>query len=328
MDFAEDQGILDPEMLTRLGSKDYEQFRSAIHEIAVGEFLSSVGRIDWHPPGRDSRIGELNFLPKGYEPIFVEVKTIFVSSEERRRDKNWDTLREVAHGVSSPFRMNAEITQLGCDIIPNHFRAWLQRQVVSLEKVLTQLDQQREITFKDKSADGSIAEVEIGFVKCRDDDLPTSCDLTSGGFSNLRERVIEVIDGALSQLPDNQPTLVVIASAEWVGLGEPEMITAMFSYPKITYTLVTEPAVNKQQEDSTIHYDLQGIVQKSIRKRLSAVGVWHHKWTQEPSGALDIYHNPLAAKQIPSHVLEVPNVCQLVPKEMGIMEWMPTRPSE
>ncbi len=315
-------------MLARLGNKDIDQFQSAIHEISVGEFLSSIGRIDWHPPGRESRIGELNFLPKGYEPIFIEVKTIFVSSEERRRDKNWDTLREVAHSVYSPFRINAEITRLECDIVPRHFRAWLKRQVASLKKVLTKLDQQREITFKDKSENGSVTEVEIVFVKYLDDDMPTSCDLTSGGFSNLRERVIEVIDGALSQLPDNQPTLVVIASAKWVGLGESEMLTAMFSYPKVTYTLITEAAINKQQEDSTIHYDLQGIVQKSIRKRLSAVGVWHHKWTQEPSGALGIYHNPLAAKQIPYHVLKVPNVCQLVPKGEGTMEWMPNRPPQ
>ena len=146
LDFAEDQGILDAEMLTRLGSEDHDQFRSAIHEIAVGEFLSSAGRIDWHPPGRASRIGELNFLPKGYEPIFVEVKTIFVSSEERRRDKNWDALRELAHSVSSPFHINAEITRLGCNIVPRHFRAWLQQQVASLKEVLTQLDQQQEIT--------------------------------------------------------------------------------------------------------------------------------------------------------------------------------------
>ena len=104
----------------------------------------------------------------------------------------------------------------------------------------------------------------------------------------------------------------------------------MFSLPKVTYQLYTEPATGERHKDSdsSIHYDLQGIVQKSIRKRLSAVGVWHHKWTKESFGALDIYHNPLAAKQIPYHVLEMPNVCQLVPKEIGTMEWMPSRPSE
>ena len=55
-EFAENQGILDTEMRARLESEDYDQFRSAIHELAIGEFLLSIGNIDWHPPGRDSHI--------------------------------------------------------------------------------------------------------------------------------------------------------------------------------------------------------------------------------------------------------------------------------
>ena len=50
LEFAETQGILDAEMLARLKSEDYDQFRSAIHELAIGEFLLSIGNIDWHPP--------------------------------------------------------------------------------------------------------------------------------------------------------------------------------------------------------------------------------------------------------------------------------------
>lgn len=327
LDFAERQDVLDAGMLARLGNEDYDQFQSAIHELAVAEFLSYVGSIDWHPPGRDLRIGEFNLSPEGYKPIFVEVKTIFDSLEERKGYNNWNTLREVAHSVFSPFHISAEITRLECDVVPKHFRAWLQRQVTSLKGVLTQLDQQQQITFKDKSEDGSITEIEADFVKCRDDDLPTSCGFTSGGLSNLRKRMIEVIDGALGQLPDNQPTLVVIASPGW-SLGKNEMLAAMFSPPKITYKMSTEPVVNKQQEDLTLLYDLEGIVQPAIRTRLSAVGAWHHKWTKEPQGSLEIYHNPLCGKQIPHHALEAPNVCQLVPKERGTMEWTPSRPLE
>ena len=69
LEFAEHQGILNAEMLARLGNKDYEQFRSAIHELAIGEFLSSIGNIDWHPPGRDSRVGEFRISPTGYANI-------------------------------------------------------------------------------------------------------------------------------------------------------------------------------------------------------------------------------------------------------------------
>ena len=81
LEFAENQEILDTEMLSRLKSEYYDQFRSAIHELAIGEFLLSIGHIDWHPPGRDLHIGEFRLLPKSYEPIFVEVKTIFESLE-------------------------------------------------------------------------------------------------------------------------------------------------------------------------------------------------------------------------------------------------------
>jgi hypothetical protein len=63
-EFAENQGILDAEMLARVGNEDYEQFRSVINELAIGEFLSSIGSIDWHPPGRNSHIS--NCLGKTY----------------------------------------------------------------------------------------------------------------------------------------------------------------------------------------------------------------------------------------------------------------------
>jgi len=180
----------------------------------------------------------------------------------------------------------------------------------------------------DVTENGSSVEAMVQFTRLYDKDLPTRCDHSSGGFRNLHERVIEVIDGALGQLPDNQPTLVVVASTEWVGLDENSMMAAMFSLPKVTYRLYTEPPTDEQRKDtdSSIHFELQGVVQKAIRKRLSAVGVWHHKWTPELSGLLDIYHNPLGARQIPYKVLELPKVCQLVPKSEGIMEWVPSRP--
>lgn len=325
LNFAETQGILDAEMLARLGSENYDQFRSAIHELAVGEFLAQIGDIDWHPPGRDSRIGEFRIIPTGHEPIFVEVKTIFVSPDERRRIRNWDVIRGIAHNILSPFRVSVEFLKLEFDVVPRRLRPWLQRQVNRLTVELTQPHQEQELIFTDTSDDGRVAEVKVKFVRMQDENLPTTCNMFSGVFwVNLHERVIEVIDGALEQLPDNQPTLVVIASTGWVGLDEFEMIAAMLSLPKVTFAMGT--AVSKQEP--TVHYSLQGIVQESIRTRLSAVGVWHHKWTKAPQGALDVYHNPLGARQITYRVLELPNVCQLVPKGEGTMEWIPNRPSQ
>ena len=106
--FAEGQGILDTEMLARLGSEDYDQFRSVIHELAVAEFLSPVGDINWHPPGRESRIGEFEITPINHEPIFVEVKTVFESTDAKRRDRNYKVLREIAHTILSPFWIDLE----------------------------------------------------------------------------------------------------------------------------------------------------------------------------------------------------------------------------
>lgn len=328
LEYADSQSVLDTEMLSRLKSKEHDQFLSAIHELAIGEFLSSIGNINWHPAGRDSHIGEFNLLTKDYEPIFIEVKTIFESTEERRRDRNWDTIKEVVHQISSPFMINVEFIKLECDVVPRRFRPWIEQQIIDLKKELIKQGQQKEVIFKDKSKNSSSVEVIVQFTKMYDKDLPTRCDHSFGGFGNLHERVIAVIDGALNQLPDNQPTLVIIASKEWVGLDESSMIAAMFSLPKVTYRLYTEPPKVEQQKDtdSSIHYDLQGIVQPKIRKRLSAVGVWHQKWTRESSGSLDVYHNPLAVKQIPFTVLATSNLCQLIPKSEGIMEWVPNRP--
>lgn len=325
LSFAERQGIVDNEMLSRLGSDDYEQFRSAIHELAVAEFLSPIGNINWHPPGRNLRVGEFEIKPTNHEPIFVEVKTIFKSPDEQREERNWDVLREIAHNIPSPFRIWVEFLKLQHEVVPRHFRPWLKWQISDLREELTDLYQERELIFADTFDDGSVIEVKVKFVRIESDGLPTACDLWCGVRQvELHERVKEVIDGALEQLPDNQPTLVVVASTAWVGLDKVGMLAAMFSFPKVTFTRGT--AMNKQE--LSVHYDLEGIVQPSIRTRLSAAGVWHHKWTKEPQGSLDVYHNPLGARQIPYHVLELPNVCQLVPKGKSTMEWTPNRPSE
>lgn len=325
--FAERQGVLDAEMLARLGSEDYDQFRSAIHELAVAEFLSPIGDINWHPAGRDSRIGEFEIIPINHEPIFVEVKTIFESPEVRRRDRNLDVLREVAHDILSPFRIDVEFLELQSDVIPNRFRAWLQRQVNALRGELTEPHQARELIFKDPFDDGSVTKVKVKveFVREQDDDLPTTCNMFSGVVQvKLHERVKSVIDEALGQLPDTEPTLVIVAPAIAFGIDEFQMLAAMFSFPKVTYNT----GIALSEQEPTVHYDLQGIVQESIRTRLSAVGVWHHKWTKDPQGSLDIYHNPLRAKEISHHILELLNVCQLIPKSVGTMEWTPNRPSE
>jgi hypothetical protein len=60
LEFANTQGELDSEMLSRLKNKDYDQFRSAIHELAIGEFLRSIGNINWHPAGYHLLIPQLH----------------------------------------------------------------------------------------------------------------------------------------------------------------------------------------------------------------------------------------------------------------------------
>lgn len=325
LSFAQTQGVLNAEMLARLGNDDYNQFRSAIHELAVAEFLLPLGSIDWHPSGRGSRIGEFRIILKSHEPIFVEVKTIFVTPEESRRDRNWDILRNVAHTIASPFRMNVEFLKLERDVIPRRFRPWLQRHIRYCRTRLTKLYQEYELIFTDKSEEGAV-EIKVEFTRIHDSDLPTVCDMSSGvNQIDLHERVKTVIDGSLKQLPDNQPTLVVIASTAWVGLDVNEMLAAMFSYPKVTFSVGVGPIKPK---DTTVHYSLEGIVQPSIRTRLSAAGVWHHSWARDSTGSLDIYHNPLASKVISPAVFALLNVCQLIPKDEHTMEWTPHRPIE
>jgi hypothetical protein len=327
LNFGENQKILNAEMLARLKNEDNDQFTSVINELAIGEFLSSISEPEWHPHGRDSRIGEFRITPRGYESIFVEVKTIFLSQEERKQQKNYEILREVAHGVFSPFMISINFTKIECDIVPRHFRIWLTRQVTTLKKVLLKKEEQKTSIFEEKMGNDNVTDVKVVFTKLHDSDLPTICGYSYVSWSNLDERVIEVIDGALSQLPENQANLVIIATIELVDLDEFTMMAAMFSRPKVTYKIYKEPTIIEEQE-LDIHYDLQGIVKKDIRKRLSAVGLWHHKWINEPSGSLDIYHNPFAVKQIPYQVLESPNIYQLIPKGVGSMEWVPNRPDK
>jgi hypothetical protein len=325
LDFAERQGVLNIEMLARLRSEDYDQFRSAIHELAVAEFLSPIGEINWHPQGRDSRIGEFEIIPINHELIFVEVKTIFDTPETRRQYKNLQTIRGIVHRVLSPFRIDIEFINLQCDIVPRHFRAWFKQQILTLRENVKAIGQEVESFFEDGCENNKVVKIKVEFSRDREYDLPTTCNLFFGLMKvELHERVKEVVDGALGQLPDTKPTLVVVVPAITFGIDEFQMLTAMFSFPKVTYNTGIAPI----EQEPTVHFDLQGIVQQSIRTRLSAVGVWHHEWTKAPQGSLDIYHNPLRAKEISHGILELPNVCQLIPKGEGTMEWMPNRPSQ
>jgi len=319
--FAERQGVLNAEMLSRLRSNDYEQFKSAIYELSVGEFLSPVGKLKWRPPGRNSRVGEFEIAPPDHQPIFVEVKTIFESDDMKRQSRNWELIKEAAHSVVSSFRINVEFLELQCDVVPRRFRGWLRQVVRQLDSVRKTAEETTEQIFEDIDNQGNIVKVKVEFTKSPVKEQPTLCSWGSE-ISDIVDRAKEEINGALEQLPNTKPALVVLVPSVPFGIDELEMIAVMFSSPKLTYW--TGVAVGAQEP--TIHYDLQGIVQPSIRRRLSAVGVWHHKWTREPQGSLDIYHNPLGRTEISHHVLALPNVYQLIPKTKGTMEWTPNAP--
>lgn len=318
--FAERQGVLNAEMLSRLGSDDYEQFKSAIYELAVAEFLSPVGKINWRPPGRNSRIGEFEIAPVDHQPIFVEVKTIFESDAMKRQNRNWELIKQVAHSIGSSSSVNVEFLVLQCAIVPRRFRRWLKRE---LDSVMRTAEETTELIFEDADSQGNIVRVKVEFTRIPVKEQPTLCSMSWGsGKSDMVDRAKEVIDGALGQLPNTKPALVVLVPSVPFGIDELEMIAVMFSFPKLTFR--TGVAIGAQEP--TIHYDLQGVVQPSVRRRLSAVGVWHHKWTREPQGSLDIYHNPLRRREISHYVLTLPNVHQLIPKAKEIMEWTPNLP--
>lgn len=324
LNFAEKQGVLDTEMLSRLKSQDQEQFRSAVYELAVAEFLSPIGEINWHPPGRDARIGEFEISPEKHETIFVEVKTIFNSADAKMRDRNWEYIRVIAHSIPSPFYIAIEFDELPCDIIPRRFRVWLTRQLAALASDVKEIGEEREVVFGDEADDGSLIKIKVQFIRTADNHLTLCENLWWGEDEKIQvhERVKEVVDGALAQLPDTKPNIVIVVPALDFGIDELQMLTAWFSFPKVTYNIGT--SISEQK--SELHYSLQGIVRPSMRKRLSAVGVWHHEWTKEPKGSLDIYHNPLCARQISPDTFTLPMVCQLVPEGEGIMKWIPNRP--
>lgn len=329
--FAASQGVLNAEMSARLKSVSKVQFRSALHELAIAEFLSSMGRIEWHPAGRGARVGEFELTLPENQPIFVEVKTMFESPEEQREGRNWGAIREITHKIASPFIINIEFLHLEHDVVPKRFKPWLVSEIGLLKPLLTEIGASRDLVFKDKAADDSMLEISVSLVRCSENSLPTICNHSPGGFSDLHERVKTVVDGALDQLPDNQPTLVIIANTEGVGLDEHTMTAAMFSLPKIRYRQYTEPPSideGNEEEAAEVYLTMQGIVQNGIRTRLSAVGLWHQYWKPEASGALDIYHNPRAAKPIPHEVLARADIYQWVRQGPDAMEWVPKRPSE
>jgi hypothetical protein len=253
--------------------------------------------------------------------MFVEVKTVFNSTDAKMRDRNWEIAREIAHSIPSQFYIVLEFVELSCDMAPRRFKAWLTRQLRSLTLDM-EVGEERELTFEDRADDGPLIMIKVQFTKIHDTH-PTLCSNQWGAQKiEDHERVKEVVDGALAQLPDTKPTLVIIVPALDFGIDELQMLTAMFSFPKVTYNLGTSIS----EQDSKIHFSLEGIVKPTIRTRLSAVALWHHEWTKEPRGSLDIYHNPLSARQIAPSVFALSGVCQLVPEGEGIMVWVPNRP--
>jgi len=323
LDFAERQVILDKEMITRLTGRRYDDFRSAINEISIAEFLLPIGPINWNPPGRESHIGEFEIVPSLHDPIFVEVKTMFESKDARVQRKNWQKLCAISHQINSPFVIFLEFIELPCDVVPKHFRAWLSKTTDILKDQMTNLHQEQELIFEDPLGDGLTIRIKLKFIKMFDKDLPTECSLFSGPEKiETYERVKQVTDYALSQLPNTQPTLVIIADQTPLELDEFQMTAAMFSFPKITFRRGTQI----EEESSSVYYDLTGIVQQSVRTRISAVGAWHQQWTKEMTRTLTIYHNPLSARPIAPQILKLEGIRQLVPAGNGRMQWTPSAP--
>jgi len=325
--FAENQNVLDKEMLKRLRYGDYNQFKSAIYELSIAEFLNNIGRINWHPKGRGLHIGEFDLAINNHATIFIEVKAIFESKDAERQDRNWETIRAITHSVSSPFVISVEFIELPNDINANHFRAWFVNQLKELTGKLKTPRKDRELVFIDNKV-----KIKVTFTRLWKEDNATLCSLDLGVHCDgTHERIIDTISRALKQVPNTQPTMVIIAPSIPFGIDETQVLTAMFSSPKITfpiYTNVVPENVKNVEENPSIHYDLEGIVQPRLRTRLSAVGIWHQEWTEQPGGSLHIYHNPLTAKAIDPHLLKVAGVYQLIPQNKGTMEWIPEKPKK
>ena len=214
-----------------------------------------------------------------------------------------------------------------CDINSKHFRAWFIKQINELSVKIKTRRKDKEVIFEDRKI-----RINARFTRLSDKDESTRCSLDYGvHWDGTHERIIDTVSRALKQLPNTQPTLVIMVPAMPFGLDESQVLTAMFSFPKITFPIVTsvdDESEKLAKQDTGIHYDLEGIVQPSKRTRLSAIGIWHHQWTNKPCGSLHIYHNPLTAKSIDHRVLQVAGIYQLVPKNNGTMEWIPDRPKK
>ncbi len=308
--FAERHGRLaDKAFVSRLQG-DTNLYLAAVAELEAGKFLEDRGgQIEWEPPGRGTRVGEMR-LTANNERIFVEVKGMLPGGAADKNERISGWIWEAAESLMLPFTLGVWVERADRTPSKKRLSAWLLDQLSRVDSKVTRrplLDP--PVAEIDYDGDG----VRVHFsVYPMPGQQRVGCMTSGTNMPNVRKHLHKCLDSAHPQLPE-EPNLVLIRPFIGWPIHEFQFVDSIFGTSAARFHPSGE-VTDVRHRDGWLLPHGQG--------RLSAVGLFNDSGRgRDPVLSLDVIHNPFRRHGWNWETIRGPRVRHLVPDDQNNASW-------
>jgi len=315
--------LVNADLESRLKKGDRESWQATMNELRVAKILEGlfgVGCLLWRPKGRGKKVGEFQLI-KTYEPIFIEVKTIFPRDLEKLEQRIIDKLMRYAEQVSIPIFLNVIIENVGSteSFSGIKFKDYLKSELPKLGSTELEKESIKLPDYHDKKT-GLYLKIETLAIKPKKEEKNCHIGIIGGGVKTIvnEQYIKHSLSKAYTQLPTTgQPCLIIICPSTAFPLDEDDMLNALLGNLAVRYYFSN---VKMAKKPETFRKP-DGFFQIRRNRRVSAVGLYKGRNIEKP---LEIYHNPVGANPIPdSTFMDMKEgVRQLVKANNQEMKWI------
>jgi len=325
LELAHRYELLDADLEARLRSPDGQTWQSAMNELRVAlKFENLFGNdcLYWHPEGREKKVGEFELLVSD-TPIFTEVKSIFPRELEELERRLKDKLFKSVESIPFPFALDIQVREVGDseNFSISKFKQFLKRELSKIDYEHNKNLQSKLPDYTDPSTD-TILGIEILPISPEPDQENSYIGCIGGKARFIHNEVYirHSLSRAYTQLPEgSQPSLVILCSETEFPIGEHSMLNAVLG--TLAYR-ISRHSTGTPSKAEPIRKP-NGFFRPDRNRRLSATGLFTHKYTEESiEQTIEIYHNPFAMNPMDYSIFREKAVRQLIKKNDREMEWI------